>query len=216
MLNELYAQEESFLVQFDRMGVPRGGITLAEINELVYFVTNTFEDNQSVRIADVGCWTGMSSVFFAYALSKLTTTDKKLVSIDWFKGSPISNLETAGKYFNIKQICTDNIAHFDFTKNIVEIFEGMSDIAPQHFPNESFDAVFIDADHRYDYIKKDIAVWLPKVKKGGYLMGHDCEVIFDKEPCWPCDKDEVRGIYGREDRNNRRQRNLPRRRHNKT
>jgi len=36
-----------------------------------------------------------------------------------------------------------------------------------------FDLVFIDADHSYESVKEDIEVWLPRVKKGGYLSGHD-------------------------------------------
>lgn len=39
--------------------------------------------------------------------------------------------------------------------------------------DESFDCVYIDADHRYAAVKADIAAWAPKVKPGGWLMGHD-------------------------------------------
>ena len=41
------------------------------------------------------------------------------------------------------------------------------------FPDERLDFVYIDANHAYDYVKDDILNWFPKVKKGGYLMGHD-------------------------------------------
>jgi hypothetical protein len=41
------------------------------------------------------------------------------------------------------------------------------------FPDESLDFVYIDANHAYDYVKDDILNWYPKVKKGGYLCGHD-------------------------------------------
>jgi len=41
------------------------------------------------------------------------------------------------------------------------------------FPDERLDFVYIDANHAYDYVKDDILNWYPKVKKGGYLMGHD-------------------------------------------
>ena len=41
------------------------------------------------------------------------------------------------------------------------------------FQDESLDFVYIDANHAYDFVKYDILNWLPKVKKGGYLMGHD-------------------------------------------
>jgi len=45
--------------------------------------------------------------------------------------------------------------------------------ASEMFSDGLFDFVFIDADHSYDGVKKDIICWLPKVKKGGYLCGHD-------------------------------------------
>ena len=45
--------------------------------------------------------------------------------------------------------------------------------ASKYFPDEFFDYVYIDADHRYDGVKEDIVHWFPKVKKGGYISGHD-------------------------------------------
>lgn len=39
--------------------------------------------------------------------------------------------------------------------------------------DDRFDFVFIDADHSYSAIKADLAAWLPKVKAGGWIGGHD-------------------------------------------
>jgi hypothetical protein len=40
------------------------------------------------------------------------------------------------------------------------------------------DFVFLDAAHDYDNVKADITAWRSKVKSGGYLGGHDYQLIF--------------------------------------
>ncbi len=45
--------------------------------------------------------------------------------------------------------------------------------AARDFDDGALDLVFLDADHSYKGVKRDIAAWLPKVKRGGWLGGHD-------------------------------------------
>ncbi|OGY44219.1 MAG: hypothetical protein A3B89_03670 [Candidatus Buchananbacteria bacterium RIFCSPHIGHO2_02_FULL_40_13] len=45
--------------------------------------------------------------------------------------------------------------------------------AVNDFTDESLDFVYLDADHRYEYVKEDLAKWFPKVKTGGIFAGHD-------------------------------------------
>ncbi len=43
------------------------------------------------------------------------------------------------------------------------------------FDEGELDMVFIDADHSYPSVLSDLRTWMPKIKKGGILCGHDAE-----------------------------------------
>lgn len=45
--------------------------------------------------------------------------------------------------------------------------------ASKKFEPESLDIIFIDGNHKYEYVYDDINTWKSKVKKGGFLVGHD-------------------------------------------
>lgn len=40
-------------------------------------------------------------------------------------------------------------------------------------PDGSLDFVYIDGDHRFDAIMLDLILWVPKVRPGGIVAGHD-------------------------------------------
>ena len=57
----------------------------------------------------------------------------------------------------------------------IQKFKMKSEHAVQLFENNSFDVIYIDGLHTYEGVKKDIEMWLPKIKTGGYICGHDYE-----------------------------------------
>jgi len=67
----------------------------------------------------------------------------------------------------LKQFKTDSY-HFICKK---------SEDAIDDVPN-NLDFVYIDGDHSYEFIKKDIDLYYPKMKKGGVFGGHNFEVQF--------------------------------------
>lgn len=54
-----------------------------------------------------------------------------------------------------------------------KIIEKTSAAAAREALDASLDLVFLDADHSYDGVRDDIASWLPKVRLGGWIGGHD-------------------------------------------
>ena len=54
--------------------------------------------------------------------------------------------------------------------------------AVNFFEDKSLDFVFIDASHEYEDVKNDIVSWLPKIKHGGILAGHD---YWSDPDSWP-------------------------------
>ena len=63
----------------------------------------------------------------------------------------------------------------------VNVYKSFSTTYLNHQKDNTYDIIYIDADHRYEAVKKDLISSFPKIKDGGYLMGHDYEL--NKEKC---------------------------------
>lgn len=55
----------------------------------------------------------------------------------------------------------------------VVFFRDYSNVAVKNFDDGSLDFVYIDGNHSYDFVLEDIRLFLPKVRAGGVLGGHD-------------------------------------------
>ena len=47
--------------------------------------------------------------------------------------------------------------------------------------DKALDLVFIDGDHTAGGVERDVLAWLPKIKKGGWITGHDVHMPGVKE-----------------------------------
>ncbi len=54
-----------------------------------------------------------------------------------------------------------------------ELIHKFSMDAVKDFVDNSLDFVYIDANHRMQFVKDDITEWTKKVRKGGIVSGHD-------------------------------------------
>lgn len=58
-------------------------------------------------------------------------------------------------------------------QDYISVIKSCSWEAAALFEDNSLDFVFVDADHQYESVKKDIIAWYPKLKAGGIMAGHD-------------------------------------------
>lgn len=124
------------------------------------------------KLLEVGSWRGRSLTSVLFLLKQLNY--QKVYSVDTFMGAP-TEISTSQKdaleqdiYFQF----LSNIKSFGYGE-IVTTYKMESIKAAHLFDDNYFDVIFIDADHIYEAVKQDIYAWLPKVKSGGILCGHD-------------------------------------------
>lgn len=129
---------------------------------------------QGFNFAEIGVWKGKSlSCFLVSCINK----KKKgtAYAVDTWLGNEEQRDRNSPSYQDILEkgglfeLFLDNVRPF---KNL-HIIRKESEHAAVDFPNSFFDAVFIDASHDYENVKKDMDKWFPKVKSGGVMSGHD-------------------------------------------
>ena len=79
--------------------------------------------------------------------------------------------------YNGKSHTRINMWYDEAMKNLngrnVEVIRKVSLHAVKDFEHRTFDFVYIDGNHKFDFVILDIIYWMPKVKKGGIFALHD-------------------------------------------
>jgi hypothetical protein len=125
-----------------------------------------------MHFVEVGAWKGRSSAFMAV---EIANSEKKIQfdCVDTWKGDP-----NEGSHMEDEHVKNDTLyEHFlENMKPVEGYYQAIrmpSVEAAKLYEDNSLDFVFIDGAHDYDNVTADIAAWLPKVKEGGIIGGHD-------------------------------------------
>jgi hypothetical protein len=138
---------------------------------------------EKAHFVEVGVWKGRSAAFMAVEI----INSEKIIQfdlVDTWDGS----IEHQPLQENVFDICMKNLQP---VLPYINIRRMNSLSASATYEDKSLDFVFIDAAHDYESVKADILAWLPKVKSGGYLAGHDY-------PTWHGVTQAVNEIFGAE------------------
>lgn len=112
---------------------------------------------------------------FFYLLDNIP--ELHLIGIDLWKEVDWGDKEDVGyrayKEFPLEKYYQDVIEKSRKYGNRAEVFKEDTVEFSENVTDNTVDFVFIDADHTYNGVKRDIRAWLPKIKNKGFICGHD-------------------------------------------
>lgn len=115
-----------------------------------------------------------------YAKFLLDNWNGFLFLVDAWKKFPESEYEDVSNQESPKDIIScvfDNLSGYE---DRTVLIRGDSNTASTIFRDDFFDFIYIDANHKYNYVFNDMKLWYPKLKEGGIFSGHD--FILDYSP----------------------------------
>ena len=142
-----------------------GWMHLAELNWLRSAASKV------TRILELGSWKGRSTAALAEGLK-----DGQIICIDTWRGSDNERVQDIAKkdgdpiWVEFSHNHAQNLATGKVKALRMTTLQGLAHLARVDC---KFDLIFIDADHRYEAVKADIAEALKILAPGGVLCGHD-------------------------------------------
>jgi predicted O-methyltransferase YrrM len=155
----------------EAMPVVVKGATRADL--AAYFAARGFR-----RGAEVGVFQGEHAEALCRAVPGL-----KLICVDRWEPYPVERAPgytrrpAPGKHMLIyrKSHEAREIALARLAPHNCKILRAESLEAAARVKDASLDFVYLDADHRLEAIAADLEAWVPKVRRGGVVAGHDYE-----------------------------------------
>jgi hypothetical protein len=134
---------------------------------MTHFIKDTYKKSNLTGV-EIGVEVGHNSKSILQELPI-----KKLYLVDPYEfytqeDSPLK-LETIERPDEFYTIAKKRLSKY---KNQIEFIKKKSNEAVDEIP-DNLDFVYIDGNHDYKYVKKDIQTYYPKLKNGGILGGHD-------------------------------------------
>lgn len=155
------------LSRMPRMGADTEFNNDNSVGGLIDMVNHINGLNDKVMV-EIGCFIGVSTETF------LQFNPKKLYAVDiWGLNETYSECDWLPSGKPNFDLIEESFRKMAKNYDNIEIIKNFSKYASFGFRNKSIDFVYIDGEHTYNSVTEDIEHWLPKIKSGGYIAGHD-------------------------------------------
>ena len=132
---------------------------------LLACIDHVKNDTTVERMVEIGSYQGESTSLFAMQFNPkdLYAIDPFVNGYDANDDSSFANFDDVSYNFKLRTEPFECVRHIKkFSYDTVDMFA-----------DNSLDFVYIDGDHTYEGVIRDINTYLPKIKLGGYMGGHD-------------------------------------------
>lgn len=129
---------------------------------------------QTAHFVEIGSYKGRSSSFMAVEIIR-SGKQIRFDCVDTWQGS----IEHQAGQSHEDPDVVSGLLYETFLENMRPVAGRYNAVrmpsvqAAEIYGNDTLDWVFIDASHDYDNVVADIRAWLPKVRPGGMISGHD-------------------------------------------
>lgn len=146
------------------------------VRPMIQFVSERMAKSSNLVGVEIGVYRGENAVFILSTLpiKKLFLIDPYLEYEGIKKDNIGFNNHTQANFDNDFRMAKKRLIKF---KDRVEFIIKKSEDAAEDVPY-GLDFVYIDGNHNYEFVKRDIELYYPKVKRGGSLGGDNFESIF--------------------------------------
>ena len=140
------------------------------------------EKGANGKAVEIGAYSGEGTIVLAKCFKEVLAVDP------WLNGYDINDVASSQ--------CPMKFVLAKFHENTKELgnvnySQSKSLDALEFIKDGELDLVYVDGDHRYEAVLADLKGWLPKLRAGGIMAGHDwsftdvkkalSEVFLDKE-----------------------------------
>lgn len=138
-------------------------------------------------VVEIGSWAGTGSTATLVEVLR-DCPGARLYCVDTWRGNPnVARHQELVERFDMFGTFMNNVASYGGDAIVRPLVMSSTDAAAI-VGDGTCDLVFIDADHAYDAVTQDIAIWRRKLRAGGVLCGHDCEAaasrLVDRQWLW--------------------------------
>ncbi len=203
ILSTISSNEPIFNVEYAILSAP---VRHCFIIGTIWYLKKNNAKLKDINILEIGSWFGASTLSFAQGLETHNNANGSITCVDAWEPFFDESKNTNDVHKNMQAMLGADIAYNVFLHNVNTIknsilcqhLKGKSDNIMPMLKKDQFDVIFIDADHTYQPVKRDILNAIPLIKDGGIICGDDlnlqmfeCDQNLAKESA---DKDFIKDI----------------------